>query len=137
MKILRRYQLDIIFLFFAFGVILRVALLTLQGLGIDPHRVEWYVAAPLIALYGAYLWEIRNRISISDRRQLTGKSLIYWITLGIIVSVNYAEPLAVNEYWSMDLLLLLFTLFLADSYWDFKKLRLRNLFKSELRSTEL
>ena len=136
MKILRRYQLDIIFLFFAFGVIMRVSFVTLQGLGIDPHGIEWYIAGPLIALYAAYLGDIRGRISLADRRQLTGKSLAYWIALGIVVSITYSQPLAANEYWSMDILLLLFTLFLADSYWDFRALRLKNLFNKELRINE-
>ena len=127
MKVLRRYQLDIIFLFFALITIVGLSFYGLKYLGTDPHDYEWFVAGPLITFYFFYLIKIRKMINIADRRQLTNKSLIYWIILGIGLFSSYSQPISAKEYWSVNLLFLIFTLMLADSYWDFKQINLRNL----------
>lgn len=126
MKILRKYQLDIIFLFFALLIIIGVVFLGLSYFGQDPHNFEWYTAGPLIVLYFAYVWEIRNKIKISERRKLTGKTLVYWIALGIILFTNFSSPISAKEYLTINILFIIFTLLLADSYWDFKKISLKS-----------
>lgn len=129
MKILRQYQLEIIFLFLAILLILWSFFYILKYLGADPHDYEWYVALPLIGFYLIYTLRIRDRISISDRRALTAKSMIYWILLGISLFSSYQSPISARDYWSFNLLYLIFTLFLADSYWDFKKITMKDLKK--------
>ncbi|MEK7131769.1 MAG: hypothetical protein AAB797_03525 [Patescibacteria group bacterium] len=130
MKILRKYQLDIIFLFFALLIFIGLLFFGLSYFGEDPHKFEWYTAGPLVILYFAYVWEIRNKINISERRNLTGKTLIYWIALGIILFANFNAPISAREYLTVNLLFIIFTLLLADSYWDFKKITL-NSFRKE------
>jgi hypothetical protein len=125
MKLLRRYQLDIIFLFFALITIVGVFFYLLKYLGADPHDYEWLVAGPLLVIYLVYLISIRNKISIADRRMMTGKSLTYWILLGITIVVGYQTPIGAKDYWSINLFFLIFTLLLADSYWDFKNINLK------------
>ncbi len=129
MQILRKYQLDIIFLFFALLIIIGLLFFGLSYFDEDPHNFEWYTAGPLIILYFAYIWEIRNKINISERRRLTSKTLIYWIVLGIILFANFSSPISAKEYLTIDLLFIIFTLLLADSYWDFKKINLKELFR--------
>jgi len=126
MKILRKYQLDIIFLFFALLIFIGLLFYGLSSFGEDPHNFEWYTAGPLIVLYVAYIWEIRSKINISERRGLTAKTLTYWIALGIILFTNFSSPISVKEYITVDLLFIIFTLLLADSYWDFKKITLKS-----------
>ena len=126
MLILRKYQLDIIFLFFALLIIIGLIFYGLSYFGEDPHNFEWYTAGPLIVLYFAYIWEIRNKINISERRRLTGKTLIYWIALGIILFANFSSPISAKEYLTINILFIIFTLLLADSYWDFKKITLKS-----------
>lgn len=134
MKLLRRYQLDIIFLFFAFIVIIGLFFYLLKYLGTDPHDYEWFLILPLILIYYFYLISIRNKISIKDRRQLTGKSIFYWLLLGIIIVLEYQNPIGAKDYWSVNLFFLIFTLLLADSYWDFREINLKKLtkFKNKL-----
>lgn len=127
MKILRKYQLDIIFLFFALLIIIGLVFLGLSYFGQDPHNFEWYTAGPLVVLYFAYVWEIRNKIKLPERRKLTGKTLIYWIALGIILFANFSAPISAKEYLTVNILFIIFTLLLADSYWDFKKITLKSL----------
>ncbi|HSR88885.1 MAG TPA: hypothetical protein VLK22_00605 [Candidatus Udaeobacter sp.] len=122
MLVLRKYQLDIIFLFFALILILALIFYTLSHFGKDPHDFEWYTAAPLILLYFAYLWNIRSKINISERRRLTSKTLIYWIALGIILFNRFNSPISLNQYLTIKIMFIVFTLLLADSYWDFKKI---------------
>ncbi len=131
MKILRHYQIDIIFYF------LLVLLLTWGGFyiigksGLDPHDYEWYIAGPLLVAYALWLWRVRGLINLSERRRLTGRTFFYWILLGVVMFASYATPLPASEYWSLNLLYLLFTILLADSYWDFRKLTLKHIFSEK------
>jgi len=127
--ILRKYQLDIIFLYFALSLIIWLWFYFTQYLGSDPHDYEWIIVGPLIFFYIFHLARIRSTIAIADRRALTAKTLLYWIAFGIILFANHLTPLAASEYWSIDLLFIIFTVFLADSYWDFKKLTLKSILK--------
>ena len=126
MKILRKYQLDIIFLFFALFIFIGLLFYGLSSFGEDPHNFQWFTAAPLIVLYFAYIWEIRSKINISERRRITGKTLVYWIILGITLFANFNGPISAREYLTVDILFIIFTLLLADSYWDFKKITLKS-----------
>ncbi len=127
MKLLRRYQLDIIFLFFALIVIVGLFFYLLRWLGADSHDYEWLVVLPLLLIYFFYLLSVRNKININDRRQLTGKSLIYWLMLGMTIVLEYQTPIGARDYWSVNLFFLIFTILLADSYWDFRNINLKNL----------
>lgn len=131
MQILRKYQLDIIFLFFAFILILWTYFFGLKFLGADPHDYEWVVALPLIAIYVLYLFYLRNQIELKNRRRTTTKSIVYWIALGITIFLTYSTPVAARDYWSIRCFFIIFTLFLADSYWDFAAIKFKNLFKAK------
>ncbi len=126
MRLLRHYQLDVIFLFFALGLLLWAALYTLTYLNIDASKYEWFLGAPLIIFYVLHLLGIRRNIRSDDRRQITPKTLVYWIALGSILFASYDTPLPAGKFWSINLLFVIFTLLLADSYWDFKKINLDN-----------
>lgn len=129
MRVLRKYQLDIIFLFFALILIMWSYFYGLKYLGVDPHRYEWVLAGPLLFFYTIYIYNIRNQIAIADRRSLTTKSLVYWILLGISLFSTYTTPIPAKDYWSLNALFFVFTLFLADSYWDFASITLKSLKK--------
>ena len=92
----------------------------------DPHDYEWFIVGPLLLLYVAYVWEIRSKVDIQDRRKLTGKTLAYWIAFGILLFANYSSPIPANDYLSINLFFVIFTLLLADSYWDFRAITMRS-----------
>ena len=125
MRILRKYQLDIIFLFFALLLLAWSFFYALKYFGADPHNYEWLIVAPLLLIYIIVLSNLRSRIAISDRRAPTGKSLAYWITLGVMLFASYESPIPASDYWSINVFFLIFTLFLADSYWDFKAMTMK------------
>ncbi len=128
MVLLRKYQLDIVFLFFALSAILWSAFALMKQWGADPHEYEWFIAGPVIMLYGIMLWHIRSHIKKQEFRHLTTKTVVYWIIFGILLFASYQTPLPAAEYWSLELMFILFTCFLADSYWDFRELRWKKLF---------
>lgn len=128
MQILRKYQLDIIFLFFALLLLAWTMFYFLKFLGVDPHDYEWYVATPLIVLYVVGLIRVRATIAIADRRYMTGKSLAYWIALGVMIIASSETPVPATGYWSINLLFIAFTILLADSYWDFSTMKFENIF---------
>ena len=128
MQILRRYQLDIIFLFLFLFSVTWAAFYGIKFLETDAHKFEWLVSGPILLLYFVFLIKMRQRIRLSERRALTGKTLFYWIVLGITLFVAYSSPVSPREYLSLHLFFIIFTLFLADSYWDFKAITLRTLF---------
>ncbi len=101
----------------------------LKFIGVDPHDYEWYVMTPLLILYITGLIRVRATISIGDRRYLTGKSLAYWIVLGVMIFASYETPVPASDYWSINALFLAFTIFLADSYWDFTAMTFGNIVK--------
>lgn len=132
MKILYKYQLDIIFLFFALIIILWTYFLGLKYLGVDPHDFEWIVAGPLLFIYFFYLIYIRNKIDQSNQRKLTAKTLFYWTSLGVSMFLTYSTPVAAKDYWSIRIFFIIFTLFLADSYWDFKSIKIKNILRKKI-----
>jgi hypothetical protein len=132
MKILRQYQLDIIFLFFALILIIWSYFYGLEYLGSDPHDFEWLVALPLMAIYLIYLFHLRSRIELSSRRKPTTKTMVYWIALGISMVLTYSTPVAARDFWSIRAFFIIFTLFLADSYWDFSSTTLKSLFRKKI-----
>lgn len=125
MHLLRKYQLDIIFLFFALTVLLYAFFYALEYLGADPRDWQWYAAGPLLAFYLAFIGKTRGQIAIADRRALTSKSMIYWLALGIIMFLTFDTPVAAIDFWSVRVFFILFTLLLADSYWDFKTISIK------------
>jgi len=127
MLILRKYQLDIIFLFFAFLITIWIGFYIIKNYGADPHNYEWYLAGPLIGFYLGYLLTVRNRINLRDRRAHTTKSMLYWIALGVMIFMSYSTPIEARDYWSINVLFIAFTLLLADSYWDFKKITIKSM----------
>ncbi len=131
MKVLRHYQIDIIFYFIVVFVLTSGSFYLLAESGIEVYRYEWLVAGPLLGIYLYHLWNIRSKINLSERRRLTGRSLFYWTLLGIGIFAGYNTPLSASDYWSLNVLYLIFTLFLADSYWDFESLNLKNLFSKD------
>jgi hypothetical protein len=101
----------------------------LKYFGADPHDYEWYLAAPMLIFYIVYILRLRDKIALSDRRAATAKSIIYWTFLGVSLFASYEAPIAAKDYWSLNLLYLVFTIFLADSYWDFKKITMKDIKK--------
>ncbi|MDO8509705.1 MAG: hypothetical protein Q7S24_01020, partial [bacterium] len=103
MQILRKYQLDIIFFFLVLITLISLVLYGLKHLNSDPHLYEWVISGPLILLFVVWLIKIRSKIQLSERRRLTGKTLFYWIALGITIFMSTSSPIPARDYGSIKL----------------------------------
>ncbi len=113
MLLLRKYQLDIIFLFFGISSIAWTVFYFIQYFGKDPHDYEWYITGPLLAIYALALWRVREKINRHDRRALTGRTLFYWVVLGLALFLSSATPRPPPAEWGIELLFIIFTVFFS------------------------
>ena len=114
------------FFFFVALVVVWSVFYLIKSYGGDPHDYEWLIVSPILIVSVLALFKIREKIKLSDRRALTGRSLLYWILLGITLFISYATPVPAGDYWSINAIFILSTLFLADSYWDFKNITIKS-----------
>lgn len=131
MRLLRQYQLEMVGGAIVVGIILWTSFYLLSYFGSDPRRYEWLISAPFLILYATYFLRLRNKISLADRRRLTTWSLIKWVALGIVLVLTTSTPISAREYASLKLLYIAFTIFLADSYFDFRNITLKSLSKKD------
>ena len=133
MLYLRKYQLDIIFLFFALLLILNLFFYGLKFLGADPRLYEWYVGGPLI-IFTRFISGAsgKNKHRRPPRAYPQNYYLLVCFECNTFLSAD--GPLPAREYWTIQTMFIIFTILLADSYWDFKKLSLRTLFKEGTNS---
>lgn len=116
-----KYQLEVIFLFVT-GLFLFVPYyLILDEFGLDKLKYQWYFFWPFMAFYIIYSLYTRNKIRDEEKINPYKRHLVYWMLLGLIIIFFQIQPNDLEKLQSIDISFLVFTLFLADSYWDFKK----------------
>ncbi len=120
---LHRYQLEVVLLFIVglFLYLPYIGVLTIYGL--DTHEWQWYFFWIWLIGYSMYSLYCRSQIPRSEAIDPTHRPLMHWILLGITLFVIHLQPINTAYFESLDLMFGVFSLFLADSYWDFKKRR--------------
>jgi len=119
-----RYQLEVIFLFFASLLLLLPYYLIMEEMLVDMHIWQWYFFWPWLIFYTIYSLKIRKDIKESERINPLKRPIIHWALLGIVIVLLHLQPSTLNRLQSVDLMFVIFSIFLADSYWDFKKIQL-------------
>ncbi|OGH60039.1 MAG: hypothetical protein A2725_00100 [Candidatus Magasanikbacteria bacterium RIFCSPHIGHO2_01_FULL_33_34] len=121
-----KYQLEIIFLY-AVGIFLFLPYyLILDEFNLSKIEYQWYFFWPFITFYTIYSLYTRNKINDAEKINPHKRNIIYWILFGLSILFIQIQPSTLNHLKSLDLSFLVLSLFLADSYWDFKKIRLFN-----------
>lgn len=80
---------------------------------------QWYFTIPWTLIYISWGLKLRGRIPKGERISPLKRPIMHWILLGIAIIAYQLEPINLERYYSFDLTFIVFTLFLADSYWDF------------------
>jgi hypothetical protein len=80
---------------------------------------QWYFTLPWTALYMYMGLKFREKIPKGERISPLKRPIVHWILLGIAIIAYQLEPVNLMRYYSFDFTFIIFTLFLADSYWDF------------------
>jgi hypothetical protein len=116
-----RYQLEVIFLFVA-GLL---AFITYHSIltyfAIDIERGQWYFFWPWMISYTTYSLIIRNRIPPSETISPLYRPIVHWVLLGLGLLAFHLQTSRMVSLPSVDIAFAIFTVFIADAYWDFKK----------------
>ncbi|MBD3311509.1 MAG: hypothetical protein GF349_03365 [Candidatus Magasanikbacteria bacterium] len=121
------YQMTVIFLF-VFGFFLVIPYYQLVNiLQYDIQTWQWYFFWPWLIFYCLYCLVQRSKITRKEMLNPLKRPIMHWVLLGItIVLIHTQKETNLTDIYSLDIAFSVFSLFLADSYWDFKKI---NLFK--------
>lgn len=87
---------------------------------------QWYFIIPWMIGYTFYCLKLRSKIRVYERISPQKRHIGYWILLGISIIMIHLEPTNLERIYAIDFAFIIFSLFLADSYWDFQKLKLFN-----------
>ena len=118
------YQMTVILLF-VFGFFLIIPFYEiLKLLNLNIQEWQWYFFIPWMSFYSIYSLMQRSKISNKEKKKPLKKPIIHWIILGVILIFLHIQPTNLENFYSLDIAFIIFTLFLADSYWDFKKIKL-------------
>ncbi len=82
---------------------------------------QWYYTIPWTILYSWKCLTLRNHTKKQERVKPLKRPIVHWVILGIIIIAVQLNPVDLERIYSIDLVFIIFTLFLADSYWDFQK----------------
>lgn len=114
-----RYQLEVIFLF-TFGLLLFLPFyLALQEFDIDIQTWQWAFFCPWMLFYGWYSMDMRKKIKPEEKISPLKRPIGHWVLLGLTIVFFQIQPTNLKHIYSLDLMFFIFSLFLADSYWDF------------------
>lgn len=116
---LHRYQLSIIFLFVAGFFLLFPYYTWVKYSGYDLATWQWYFVLPWTALTSLYCLQKRNDIPKRDAVRPIKRPIGHWVLLGIALLMLHIQPIDYERIYSVDVAFIVFSLFLADSYWDF------------------
>jgi len=115
------YQLKVIFLFvlgFFLFILLWHIVMTKNG---NMYWYQWWYFWIWESFYILYLLKVRNAIPKKERINPQKRPIIYWIILGVALVALSQSSFSVERFLALDYSFIIFSLFLADSYWDFTK----------------
>lgn len=119
------YQLEIVLLFvFGFFLYTPYEMLIFEY-HLDIQTYQWYFFIPWMIIYTLYCLQARAKIQPEEKVNPLKRPIVHWILLGISIIVMQLQPVEdrMTQIIAINYAFIVFSLFLADSYWDFKKYR--------------
>jgi len=117
-----RYQLEVIFLFVSGFFLFFPYFILIEEFGLELQVWQWYFFFPWMGFYVIYSLWMRSKITEKERIFPLKRPLVHWLLLGIFwFSFFHLRTENLEKSIAIDISFAIFTLFLADSYWDFKK----------------
>ena len=84
---------------------------------------QWYYAVLWIIILLIVGFKLRGKIPSRQKVKAKKSHFIYWILLGIFsVGWYVGEPGNITHLRSLNIVFIVYTIFIADSFWDFKKI---------------
>ncbi len=119
------YQMAVIFLFFFLLLLFIPYHIFTQELNLDMQEYQWYFFIPMTIFYAIYCLVERGRIGEEERVNSLKRPIVHWVLLGISLIALQLHPQEnyLEKITALNFVFAVFSLFLADSYWDFKKIK--------------
>lgn len=118
-----RYQIEIILLFVAGFFLFIPYFIFIEELFLDMQVWQWAFFYPWVTFYVLYSLKTRKTITKYEQINPLKRPVVHWVLLGISLIVLHQQPADPTDLQSLDLMFGIFSLFLADSYWDFKDIK--------------
>jgi len=116
------YQLEVIFLFVVGVFLLFPYWMLVEEYHLDMTVWQWYFLIPWMIFFTLYSLYQRSKISPEERVSPLKRPIAHWVLLGISLIAFHMQPIDYERMYGIDIAFIIFSLFLADSYWDFRNL---------------
>ncbi len=95
--------------------------LFLDKLKVDKNTWQWFFFIPWGIIYSWYNLKQRTKIKNNERIKPLKRPIIHWILLGLIILILLIQPIDLSgRLIGLNYSFFIFSLFVADGYWDFK-----------------
>lgn len=122
-----RYQLTVVFLFILGLFVFIPYIIVIERNHLEIVTWGWVFAIPWMILYSKICLSVRRKIGAGERVSPLKRPIGHWVVLGIIIV--YMNVLKLSDfqkiYPAIDAAFVVFSLFMADAYWDFRELKIR------------
>jgi heme/copper-type cytochrome/quinol oxidase subunit 3 len=117
-----KYQMSVVLWFILYFVLFITYFVYTDKYNADINTYQWYFFIPLMTIYVTYHLKLRNKISPEKRVDPLRRPIMHWIILGISSLTLYLEAVNLETRpESLIIAFIIFTIFAADGYWDFKE----------------
>lgn len=115
------YQMTVILTYFFSFFLLFPFYLLLDELKLDKNYWQWFFFIPWLIIYVGYNLKQRTKIKNNERIEPLKRPIIHWMILGITIIALLIQPINLEgRMIILDYSFIIFSLFVADGYWDFK-----------------
>ena len=83
---------------------------------------QWYFFWPWMIFYVIYCLHERNKIGPEKRISPLKRPIVHWVLLGLTSLALLLQPNDLEKMHSLNYAFIVFSLFIADGYWDFREL---------------
>lgn len=122
LSIHERYRLEVFFLYVSGFFLLFPFYMFVELYGFDSTLWQWYFFVPWMLFYSIYSLRMRATIPAREEIKPLKRHIVHWVLLGLSIVLIHLQPTKLGDLRSFDYSFIVFSLFLADSYWDFRSI---------------
>ena len=119
------YQMTVILLFVFFVFLFVPYYFAMEEFKLDMQEWQWYFFLPLMLFYSVYCLRERSKIQPEERVDPLKRPIAHWVLLGVTILAYQLQPQEnqLEKLAALNFAFIIFSIFLADSYWDFRNFK--------------
>lgn len=115
------YQIMTILTYFFSLILFILFYLVLDKFTVDKNTWQWFFFIPWVIIYSWYNLKQRVKIKNNERVKPLKRPIIHWVILGLAIIILLNQPIDLSgRLISLNYSFFIFSLFVADGYWNFK-----------------